>query len=74
MTALTDVLTPATRKAVYAVYAALGVLLGAVQVGFAAAEAGQPVWLTVALAVFAFIGGALGLTAAANTPKPPSEG
>lgn len=59
---------PAARKTVYAVYATLGLALGAVQVGYSAAEAGQPTWLTVALAVFAFVGTAIGATAATNTP------
>lgn len=68
---MTDILTPAIRSKVYAVYAILGLILGATQVGFAAAEAGQPVWLTVALAVYAFVGGALGFVAQANTPSEP---
>lgn len=66
-----DILAPAIRSKVYAVYAVLGLILGATQVGFAAAEAGQPVWLTVALAVYAFVGGALGFVAQANTPSEP---
>jgi len=41
-------------------------LLGAIQIGFAAANAGQPVWLTVSLAVYAFIGGYMGIQAATN--------
>jgi len=65
---LTDILTPAHRKLVYAVYALLGVVVGAIQVAYVAAEAGQPVWLNVSLAVYGFLGTALGLTAAANTP------
>lgn len=65
---LKDIITPKVRKPVYAVYAIIGLILGATQVGFSAAEAGQPVWLTVALAVFAFVGTALGFTAASNTP------
>ena len=60
------------RQVIYSIYAVVGVILGAVQVGFGAAEAGQPVALTVSLAVYAFVGGALGLTAAANTH--PQEG
>lgn len=68
---MTDILTPAIRSKVYAVYAVLGLVLGATQVGFAAAESGQPVWLTVALAVYAFVGGALGFVAQANTPSEP---
>jgi len=64
---LKDIITPKARKPIYAVYAIIGLILGATQVGFSAAEAGQPVWLTVALAVFAFVGTALGFTAASNT-------
>lgn len=56
------------RGPIYAVYALLGLALGATQVGFASANAGQPVWLTVALAVFAFVGTGIGYTAASNTP------
>lgn len=66
-----DILAPAIRSKVYAFYAVLGLVLGATQVGFSAAEAGQPVWLTVALAVYAFVGGALGFVAQANTPSEP---
>ena len=68
MSALTDIIPAAHRRIAYAVYAVIGVILGAVQVGYGAAEAGQPTWLTVALAVFAFVGGAVGLTAVQNTP------
>lgn len=56
------------RKPLYRVYAILGLALGATQVGFAAANAGQPVALTVALAVFAFIGTGFGFVAQRNTP------
>ena len=55
------------RAIIYWAYAAIGVTLGSVQVGFAAADAGQPVWLVVALSVFAYLGAAFGLTAATNT-------
>lgn len=34
---------------------------------------GQPDWLTVTLAVYAFLGTALGFTAAGNTPTSPGE-
>lgn len=63
---LRDILPSHYRKIAYAIYAVVGVLLGAIQVGYGAAEAGQPVALTVALAVYAFLGGALGVTAASN--------
>lgn len=58
---------PAARRVVYHAFWSLGVALGGTQVGFAAAEAGQPTWLTVVLAVYAFVGGAIGYTAARNT-------
>lgn len=61
---------PEIRKIAYIVSTILGIALGALQVGFASANAGQPVWLTVALAVYAFIGGALGIQAATNTTTP----
>lgn len=54
------------RKPMYLSYALVGVALGAVQVGVGAAEAGQPLWLTVSLAVYAFLGGAFGFVAGAN--------
>ena len=55
------------RAAIYWVYAIAGVAIGSTQVAYAAAEAGQPTWLTVALAVFAYLGVAFGMTAATNT-------
>ncbi len=60
--------SPGLRRGVYNVFWALGLLLGATQVGFASAQAGQPVALTVALAVYAFLGGAIGYVASTNTP------
>lgn len=65
---LTDVLTGPLRRKLYITYALVGVTIGATQVGFASADAGQPTWLTVALAVFAFLGTAFGFTASANVP------
>lgn len=59
---------PLVRARVYAAFWALGLALGGTQVGYAAAEAGQPTWLTVALAVYAFIGAGVGYTAQANVP------
>ena len=65
---LRDVIPAAWRKPIYAAYALAGAVIGAVQVGYLSAEAGQPVWLTVTLAVYGFIGTAIGFTASANTP------
>ena len=60
-------LPPDVRAWIYWFYAALGVLIGSTQVAYAAAELGQPVWLTVTLAVYAYLGAGFGLTAASNT-------
>lgn len=62
------------RARIYSIYAVLGIVIGATQVGYAAAEAGQPVWLTVTLAVFAFVGGAIGYTATTHTGDSPVVG
>lgn len=64
---LTDIIPAVARKKIYAIYALVGVVLGALQVAYLNI-AGQPQWLTVALAVFGFLGTALGATAASNTP------
>lgn len=64
---LVDIVPAAVRKIAYAVYATVGLILGCIQVGISAAGGGQPVWFNVSLAVFAFLGGALGFTAASNT-------
>ena len=63
---------PTIRKVIYAAYVVLGVVLGATQVGFSAIEAGQPTWLTVALAVYAFLSVPLGSLALSNTPSNPT--
>ena len=71
MPTLDDVIPDASkRKPIYQAFAALGLVIGATQVGFAAAEAGQPVWLNVALAVYAFLGAGGFAVAQANTVKP----
>ncbi len=63
---------PLVRARVYAAFWALGLGLGGTQVGYAAAESGQPTWLTVALAVYAFLGAGVGYTAQANVPDDPA--
>lgn len=63
-----DYLPPKARKIIYLVYALAGLAIGATQVGMAAAGVPMPVWLTVTLAVYAFLGGAVGLTATKHTP------
>lgn len=76
---LIGILPAETRKMLYGVFSLLGLLLGAVQVGYSSAGADQPTWMTVILSVYAFIGGALGATAASNTktgsaPSPAAAG
>lgn len=68
MSPLTNI-PPKVRSTLYLVSALVGLVLGATQVGYQAAEAGFPTWLKVALSVYAFVAGVLGLTASANTPS-----
>jgi hypothetical protein len=70
VTPLTDILSPSTRKKVYAVYALCGLLIGAIQVSFGAVNTTTPDWLKVALALYAFVGTAIGATAASNVATP----
>ncbi|MGL3804733.1 hypothetical protein ACSYDW_01410 [Paeniglutamicibacter sp. R2-26] len=65
---LTDILTGPLRRKLYITFALIGLTLGAIQVGFASAQVGQPVWLTVAFAVFGFVATGFGFTAGANVP------
>lgn len=65
-----DQLTPQARKVVYRVLGVLGLVLGSTQVAYASAEAGQPVWLTVSLGVFAYVAAAVGYTAQGNVDTP----
>lgn len=57
------------RQIIYVAYSTVGVLIGAVQVGYVAVNAAQPAALTIALAVYAYVGIALGLTAASNVQR-----
>lgn len=57
------------RGLFYSLFGVLGVILGATAVGFVTAGAGIPVWLQVASAVYAFLGGPAALTARANLPS-----
>ena len=59
------------RKPIYGAFAVAGVVIGAIQVGFSAAEIGNPLWLNITLAVFPFLAGAVGFTASANTNNEP---
>lgn len=62
------------RRLIYSVYVVAILVLGAFQVGFAASSAGvQPEWLTVALAVAAYLGVPIGGLAAVNTSVSKAE-
>ena len=54
------------RRIVYVVYAAVGLVLGSIQVWFGAVDSATPTWMKGVLAVFAYVGGAIGVTAASN--------
>ena len=60
---LVDIIPPELRKPIYAVYAVIGVVLGALQVALDP----DPSWLITSLAVYTFLGGAIGALASANT-------
>lgn len=56
------------RATIYATYVIAGVILGGLQVAFAAVEgADQPSWLAIALAVYGYLGIPVGGLAAVNS-------
>jgi hypothetical protein len=64
---LVNIFGASARRIIYAVYALVGIVLGAIQAGIGAVgNAATPDWLKVTLAVFAYIGIAIGATAASN--------
>lgn len=67
MNILIDIIPAAGRKYVYALFALVGLVLGAWQIADPAA------WVVTALSVYAFVGTALGITAYANTNGTPTE-
>lgn len=69
MNPLTDVLPAKVRKWLYALFALVGVVFGAVQL------VASPDWLDPSLKVYAYLAPVLGFTAASNTgtPDPPPE-
>ena len=70
---LTGFIPTSKRKKIYFWFAMASLALGAIQVGFGAAEVGQPTWLNVALAVFSFVSSGVGFVAHGNSTEPPSE-
>ena len=67
---LGSVVTSATaRRIIYSLYVIALVIVGALQVAFAATAGPTPEWLTVALAVLAYLGVPVGGLALANTTQ-----
>jgi hypothetical protein len=69
---LVNIFGPALRARLYAVYAVVGLVIGSVQAGYSAvADRGieVPAAVQVALAVYAYLGIALGFTAASNVSE-----
>lgn len=66
--AVAELITARARRWVYALYALGSVVLGAIQVGYSAGGYTHPVWLTIATAVWVFLGGSQGLLALLKTP------
>lgn len=58
------------RKPIYGTFAVIGVVIGALHVAFASSSSGvSPEWLLIVDPVFAFLAGAIGLTAGTHTPS-----
>lgn len=71
MNPLEDIFGARVRGRVYAAYALIGLLIGSVQAAYSALpDTKPPVAVTVALAVYAYLGIALGFTAASNAKNP----
>ncbi|WGP05174.1 hypothetical protein QFE97_13800 [Bacillus subtilis] len=63
---LNDLIPAKYRKPVYAVYALVGVALGAIAQAYGGVDS-VPEWHAIVTNVYLYVGGAFGLTAAANT-------
>lgn len=73
MNPLTGLFSPATRKAMYVVFALAGLAVGAVMAWCGATDQAQPDWVDGATAVLTYVGAGLGLTAASNVPTPDTD-
>ena len=61
---LRDIIPASWRKPIYAIYAVIGVVLGAIQIAIEP----DPSWLVTSMTVYVFLGGAVGAVANSNTP------
>ncbi len=62
---------PRLRRILYVAYALAGLVLGSIAVGYGAADTSLPTWLPVALAVYAYLGGAFGFGAQSKVDATP---
>lgn len=72
---LTGIFGAGPRKALYTTYSLIGLVAGGIQAAYGSIGAGSPDWLKVTLSVYAFLGTAIGATAASNVhlgASPPS--
>lgn len=68
---LEDIFGAKVRGIVYAAYALIGLLIGSVQAAYSAIpDSTVPTFITASLAVYAYLGIALGFTAASNAKEP----
>ncbi len=75
MNPLEDIFGAKVRGTVYAGYALVGLVIGSVQAAYSALpDSHAPDFLTAALAVYAYLGIALGFTAASNAKNPAQQG
>lgn len=63
---LTGIFGAGPRKALYSTYSLIGLVVGGIQAAYGSVSAGSPDWLKVTLSVYAFLGTAIGATAASN--------
>jgi hypothetical protein len=76
---LTGIFGAGPRKALYTTYSLIGLVVGGIQAAYGSVSAGSPNWLKVTLSVYAFLGTAIGATAASNViskagPVPTPDG
>ena len=73
---LQGIFGPGARKALYTAYSLIGLVVGGIQAAFGSVSAASPDWLKVTLSVYAFLGTAIGATAASNvmTRAPDTDG
>jgi hypothetical protein len=63
---LTGIVAARTRKYLYTTYSLIGLVVGGIQAAYGSVSVTSPDWLKVTLSVYAFLGTAIGATAASN--------